>query len=254
MKYTLKEMVDLILSSMDSDEVNDITDTAEAQQVVQIIRFVYGNMVADLNLPEHFGLFELTASGDNTQPTIMTLPSNVIELRSIKYNNILSTETDPQFLDVHWMQWNDFSDLMQNYNTDNTNMASFTRVINGDNITFKYINDKMPQWFSSFDDGTLVFDSYDADEDTTLQSEKTQCYGQLEPTFTESNNFTPDLDSKQFAFLVNEAKSLAFAEMKQTTHAKAEQMGRRNKITMQRSKERIQPFDNYNRLPNYGRK
>lgn len=254
MKYTLKEMVDLILSSMDSDQVNDITDTEEAQQVVKIIRFVYNNMVADLNLPEHFSLFELEASGDNTQPTIMTLPSNVIELRSIKYNNIEGTETNPDFIKVHWMDWADFSNLMNSYNTDNTNMGSFTRTINGDSITFKYVNDKMPQWWSSFDDGTIVFDSYNADEDTTLQGEKTQCWGQLSTTFTESNTFTPDLDSKQFAFLINESKSLAFAEMKQTAHQKAEQMGRRNKISMQRSKQRLQGFDAYSRYPDYGRK
>ena len=41
MKLTLLEMVQDILSSMDSDEVNSITDSTEALQVARIIRDSY---------------------------------------------------------------------------------------------------------------------------------------------------------------------------------------------------------------------
>ena len=255
MKYTLLEMVQFILSSMDSDEVSDIDETVESTQVVKVIKFVYENMVADLNLPEHFGLFELVASGDNTQPTIMTLPSNIIELRSVRYNNQLSTETNPDFVKVNWMDWEEFFDFINSFDASESNVSSFTRTIDGDDITLKYTNDAFPQWYSSFDDNTLVFDSYLATETTTLTSANSQCHGQLAPVFTLSNTFTPDLDHKQFPLLLNDSKALAHAEIKQTTHNKAERMARNNKISTQRHKTQIsQPTPDFQRLPDYGRK
>jgi hypothetical protein len=97
MKYTLLELVQLILSSLNSDEVSAIDESPESDKVVKIIKFVYNNMVSDLNLPEQMTMFELTASGDNTKPTLMTLPADIIRLDSIRYNQKLTAETNPQF-------------------------------------------------------------------------------------------------------------------------------------------------------------
>ena len=41
MKFTLLEMVQEILSDMDSDEVDSIEDTVEAEQVATIVRSTY---------------------------------------------------------------------------------------------------------------------------------------------------------------------------------------------------------------------
>ncbi len=51
--------------------------------------------------------------------------------------------------------------------------------------------------------------------DTTLQTSKTLCYGQIIPTFTLEDSFIPDLDDTQFPLLLNEAKAIAFVELKQ---------------------------------------
>ena len=74
MRYTLKEMVDTILSAMESDEVNSISDTQESNQVVLILRSLYYDIANDIGLPEHSTFVELNASGDNTKPTLMTCP------------------------------------------------------------------------------------------------------------------------------------------------------------------------------------
>ena len=42
-KMTVLEMVQDILNDMDSDEVNSINDTIEAQQVANTVRTVYAN-------------------------------------------------------------------------------------------------------------------------------------------------------------------------------------------------------------------
>lgn len=52
MKQTLLEMVQLILSSIDGEEVNSIDDTVEANQVALIVKSVYYDMLSDISLPE----------------------------------------------------------------------------------------------------------------------------------------------------------------------------------------------------------
>src|SRR5271165_5708937 len=85
MKYSVLELTQSILASLGSDEVNSIGDTAEAQQIVNILETVYYNMAARGNLPEHNGLIQLQGSDDPTRPTLMTVPANVTKIDWIEY-------------------------------------------------------------------------------------------------------------------------------------------------------------------------
>src|SRR5260370_16957942 len=85
MRLTLLEMVQTILASMDSDEVNSITDTTESSQVAQIIKHVYLNILARADLPEHRQLFSLVSSTDTNLPVVMFRPEEVNRIEWIKY-------------------------------------------------------------------------------------------------------------------------------------------------------------------------
>ena len=69
------------------------------------------------------------------------------------------------------------------------------------------------------------------------------------------DDFTPDLDPRQFSLLFNEAKAWCFAEYKQTTHEKAERTARRGWITLAHQKDSVPAnYPNIKTLPDYGRK
>jgi hypothetical protein len=254
MKYTLLDLTQTVLSSMDSDEVNSITDTVEAAQVANIIKTVYLDIISRANLPEHFSLFSLDASGDSSKPTLMTLPSTVSDLLWLKYNCETTTNTNQFFKALEYLSLPDFLNRMHGLNEDDTNVIAFSHTIDSSVVQFMYRNDIAPSCFTSFDDNTLIFDSYDATVDTTLQSSKTLAYGKLVIPFTLSDSFTPDLDASQFSLLLNEAKSLAWAELKQTQHTKAEGTARRQWVALQGSKDRVDHRSFRDRTPNYGRK
>lgn len=257
MKYTLLELVQRVLESMDSDEVNSYDDTVESRAVANIIKETYFDIVSRLDLPEHHSLFELEASGTSTKPTLMYLPSTCLRLEWVKYNYIEEEEdeTSPNFKTVKFLPLEEFLERMYLLNTDTMdNVGTFSHTVGSDTLDFLYENDKMPEYYTTFDDYTLVFDSYDVVEDTTLVKNKSLAFGLLAPTFTLSNNFTPDLDSKQFQLLLNESKALAHAELKQAQHAKAEQKARRLLIKSQKDKQSVGGFSFFDRLPNYGRK
>lgn len=254
MRYTLLEIVQLILSSMDSDEVNDINDTVESTQVATLLKSVFYDCAVDLGLPEHEALFELNASGDNAKPTLMTVPSNVTKINWIKYNNKLTTETYSNYLPLTYIHFDQFLDEQQSLREMTSDVGSMTFSSNGESFEVLYASDKMPEKYTTFNDRTILFDSYLATEDTTLQKSKTMCSGVLYPTFTLSNTFTPDLDPTQFSYFINRAKVRAFAELKQSANQEAASETRRQKIVVQKRKRTTPNRPELERRPHYGRK
>jgi hypothetical protein len=252
MKYTLLEMVQTILSSMDSDEVETISDTPESYQVAVVIRTAYMDIVSRPDLPEHFDLVQLTET-DSTTPVKMTVPDEVANIQWLKYNKETIGDTNLQMRAVIYKPLPDFLEMMYMIPEDGSNVETFSETIGNATVPFLYYNDKAPTYYTSYDDYTIIFDSYDSDVDTYLTSAKTLAYARTVIPFTMSDNFTPDLDEGQFALLLNEAKSLAWAELKQTSHAKAEQAARRGWVRLERTKHRAAVPDPLDALPNYGR-
>jgi|SRR3990167_3718967 len=255
MKYTLLQMTQEILSSMDSDEVNSINDTTEAQQVARCIRQAYYDLIDDLDPPEHYSMFELTDSGDNAKPTLMTVPADINLVRWVKYNKIANGETAPNYQYIEFLPMDDFLRMMYNLNIDESNIASFDITIDSDSIAVNYINDHSPTYYTCFgDDNTLIFDSYDVAVDTRLAKAKTICYGKKLITFSLSDSTTPDLDEPYFVRLLNEAKLLTFAELKSTDHAIANRNARRSRTKSEARKYRVKKESYFDQLPNFSRK
>lgn len=236
MKYTLLEATQLILSAMDSDEVNSINDTVESYQVALLLKSVYYDTATELGLAAHDSLFELNASGDIDQPTLMSLPSNVTRWDWIEYDIIAAGETYSNYRRLEFMNLDDFLVLQNSLIGQSTDVGQMTFSSNGENFNVMFRTDKQPQWFTSFDDDTILFDSYDSSVDTTLQKSKTRCSGAVFPTFTLNDTFTPDLHPTQFAYYINRAKVRAFAELKQAANQEAARETRNQKIVMQKHK------------------
>jgi hypothetical protein len=253
MKYTLLDMTQTILSSMDGDEVNSISDNAESQAVAFCIRTAYYNLVAGSVFPEHLGLFNLNASGTTSQPVLMTKPENVHRIDWIEYNKADTTDTDLQYTRIQLKSLEDFLMFTGSLGESDTNVDRMDVTSSGSTFSFLFRNDKHPDYYTSYDNNTIIFDSYLSDVDATLQASKTRCFGGQAKTFSMNDTFTPDLSESQFALLLNEAKSLAFSELKQITHTKAERSSRQLKIRGQKSKYAV-TLKSFDELPNYGRR
>jgi len=232
---------------MDSEEVNSIEENTESKQVAKVIRTAYYNMVARANPPESKKLFQLVENSA-AQPVLMTRPDDISSIEWIKYNKETVTAPSDIFQYVTILPLQQFLELTHQYNSDEVFVDTMT--LNGELFYFK--NNIAPTYCTVVDDLYIVFDSYDSGTDTFLQASKTMCFGQALPAFTMSDVFIPELDDQQFPLLLNEAKSLAFFELKQQPHAYAEKESRRQWITLQRTKtlEKRSAFDE---LPNYGR-
>ena len=261
MKYTLLDLTQSVLSSMDSDEINSINDTVESQQVVEIIKTVYDDIISRGDLTTNKTLFNLAPSADLTKPTLMYKPQNIDKIHWLKYDCRLNGETAPAWAEMSYLPTETFIEFTHSYNPDETDVDTFNILVDGFVLTFTYKNNTAPKYYTTFNDNTVLFDAYDSAIDSTLQSIKSLGYGTKATEFVKTDEFVPNLQPQQFALLLNEAKSLAWVELKQTQHAKAEQSARRNWIHLQKTRKNVpsdSKFSNaggsFDRLPNFARR
>ena len=247
-KMTLLDIVQNILSDMDSDIVNSIDDTEEATQVAEIIETTYYEIINDRVWPHLRNIGTLTASGDSNRPTHMSMDDNVQDITWIRYNKRKSTDTKDKFENVTYLEAEEF---IKTLNVRDSSASDVTQVTDFSGVVLLVKNDVAPTYWTSFDDENIVFDSYDSVVDSTLQTSKTQIQFYKEPTFTQSDTFVPDLPSKAFPYLLSEAKSVTFNALRQTANQKEEQRSRRQRTWLSREKWRTRDGI---RGPDYGRK
>lgn len=245
---TLLEIVQDILSDLDSDEVNSISDSVESLQVSQIVKTTYFNIIDGKDWPHLYQFFQLEATDDVDQPTHMRLPDNVVDLSYIKYNKKETGDTYDKYTNITYKTPIEFMKILDARHND---ASDITAVTDDTGVTLNIINDTAPTYYTSFDNEHVIFDSFDSDIDDTLLAAKTQGYGKVYPTWTASDSFTPDLPTNSFSYLLNESKSVAFAVLKQTTNPKAEQHSVTQRRRMSQEAWRLQGGVT---LPNYGRK
>src|SRR5210317_2192919 len=114
MKKTLLELTQNVLTSINGDDVNSISDTVEAQDVAQIIRDTYEEMISNRNWPHLKDLDQLEGVSDTTRKTHLKLPDSVREVISVKYNVRTSTDTKDKFKEITYKYPEDFLDLVNN--------------------------------------------------------------------------------------------------------------------------------------------
>ena len=248
-KMTLLEMVQDIMSDMNDDDVNAISDTIESLQVAQIVKSVYFEMMANKNWPHLKKLDNLESSNEAAKPTHMKLPDLVKELEWIEYNKRTEAlPTKSRYELVKYLAIDDFLRITSNYDTTK---ATVTEVTDFSGIKFNIKNDEHPTYWTTFDDDYVIFNSHLNALDNTLQEAQTRCSMWVEPGWSMVDTYVPDLPSEAFPALLAEAKSTAFSRIKQMPDQKAEQQAVRQKNWLSRKSWRV---NGGIVLPNYARR
>lgn len=235
-KQTLLEMTQDILSSLDGPEVNSIGDTVESLQVATTIKQCYYNICATLSIPSKMALAQLDATNDVSRPNYLKLPSNIKDVEWIKYNEKTLYYLSPQ----------EFVNLVR--------PDSYINVEDFSGVVLKIGNTEDPQYWTTFDNDYVCFNSFNSTEESTLQQSKSICWGQTDNVFVLEDNYVPDLDSSYFPLLIAEATATCFVNQKQVTNNKAETVARQQLTRGQNDRWRLGQRKPFNRTPDYGRR
>jgi hypothetical protein len=224
-KMTLLEIVQDTMNDMDSDEVNSISDTVEATQIANICRSVYYDVITTVDLPEHTELMSVSGLSNSSRPNYMDANS-VTEIKEFRYN-VSDTAGELEYKLIDYVPPEDFIQRIVTRDTSQTEVIIVTDPTNG--ISLPIINNKMPDYYTSFDDRYLCFDSYDSAIDSTLQSSKTMVLGIKLPSFTMTDASVPDMDDTIFPYYLSEVKSRALSLLKGGPDPKVEQFARKHR-------------------------
>lgn len=254
-KMTLLDIVQAALRSIGSDQVNSISDTPEATDVAFMVRDVFFDIMHSRYWPHLRKVINPTASGDVTLPTVMTIEDNVQRIYedTLYYNKIQSGETDPRFELVHYLTLEEF--LRHTMQRSSSASETYVQEVSAPSALKYYVyNDRAPMYFTSIDDETLLFDAFDSDVDSTLQSVKTQLAIYEEPTFTLLDSWEADLPNKIFPYFLSEVKSVVSLEIAQEANPKQEQVSREHRNWFAREKHRTTKGIKYADRTHFGRK
>ena len=241
-------MVQNILSDMDSEEVNSITDSNEAEQIAKVVENTYFSLIASRVIPEHAQIIKLTSFSSSARPTHFSFPSRVKNIEFLDYN-VSKSVGGVEYERLTYLEPDQFFALSDGRDSLASNVKQVADVEADSTLLIR--NDVMPKYYTSFDDENVVLDAYMSTVDSILTSAKTRAYGTKYPTFNVSSDvFTPDIDDVMFPYFLAEAKSTAMSLFKTGTDPKVEQVARRQKVYVQNDKYKVnrgRPHNNYGR-------
>jgi hypothetical protein len=235
MKTTLLQIVQSILSDMDSEGVNSIGDTIEAQQIASVVEDTYYNIIAARDIPEHNKLMSLTAAGNSAKPTHFSYPTNTKHVERIEYN--VGTVADKNYQTISYVEPMVFLDRMDE---DDLRVETFEAGVD------IFVNStKAPTYYTSFDDEYIIMNAYDSTVEAALQNNKIRAFGSTYPVFSQTDTHT------MLPMLLAESKSACFSLFKGGPDPKVEQSSRRLKSYIQNDMHKSSRANIKN---NYGRK
>lgn len=244
---TLLELTQDILNDTDSDPVDSYLDTTESQQVAQILKTTYFNIIDGKDWPHLFNLFQLTETSATT-PTHLNIANTVVKVMWVKYDKRSATDTRSKYLEVEYKEPEEFINILNARVSDATNVDIIT---DPSGLPLLILNDKPPTYYTSFTDDTIVLDSYDSAVETYLKTAKNQCHGKIYPSVTLSDGLYFDLPTEMFSYLLAEAKATSFQVLKQITNQKAEvhSVSQRRRMSWE-----AHNLNRNNRYPDFGRR
>lgn len=231
-KMTLLEIVQNILSAMNSDEVNSISDTVESLQVAEEVRTTFNELYSNRDIATFESLINLDSVADTNTPHLLTCPTNVSFIKWLKYRDYRVTSSDLAFKTLQYLEPEDFINRIVEQPTPASSVD--VTLLSTSSVTYPIANNKAPDFYTILDDDqTLVFDSFDADHESYLTASNAMAWGVLYKTFTLSDDFIPPIDTNLFPQFLHECRSACFINVKEVANSKEEQRARRQLVRSQ---------------------
>lgn len=200
MNKTLLATVRRVLDKLNLDPVNSISDTEDSLIIAREAETTFYDMQARADWPDKIDLIEVNSVSDLNNPTALQLDVDVSYIDSLRYDVTTSTDTDRIINRICWLEPEDFLEKIYSRNSSNDDV---TEAVYKDHILLVY-NNKMPEYYTSFDNEMLILDSYHSDTEDTLVGDKTICYAKVIPSWLEEDDFeVPVQDSIYPLFLAS---------------------------------------------------
>ena len=213
MKYTLLEIVQKVLSHINSDYCNSLEDstvTEEALAVAEIVKDTYYHLLTTRDIKTKNSLVQLDVLSDTALPTYLRFQDDLIEMTYFAYQD---EADDSKYKKIEYMSPEDFLEMSLALDPTADNIQE---CLDFSGYTLKVETDKQPRYWTSFDNTNIILDSYDKEVEATIQAHKVVAHGVYLPDFKMTDTFVPDLAPAHFPLLLSASKVAAGSALKRT--------------------------------------
>lgn len=197
MKLTLLEIVQDMLTATDSENVTSVGHTEDAGMCVNIANREFEKLIAKFRWRHTRTFGKLNTTANNHE---MSLPSTAIAM----VPDTLYYAGDR----VYWMEPDRFLAYTITRNTSESNISEVNHI--------KVFTDRNPQYYTSFNDETIVFDSYPTGSGLNGDDTDVILYDHPTSRLTSDGEYF-DLPPQAFPALVQKCVAKAILEIKGDT-------------------------------------
>ncbi len=242
-KLTNLEMVQNILSSMDSDNINTISDTEEAVQVLSVVEESYNNILSRRKWSFLRKTRQLLNASDTTKPTKFIIPDTVTRVDCFNYK-ALKEGTSPEEFSWKALKYLEPCDFIQHVQSRNCTQlvadGTALQLANDDNVEMCIITNKEPEFWTSFDDSSIYLDNWVQARGTTVVQGNTSVNVVEEKPFLTADTDIQSMPTEMFPLLLAESKSTCWLTFKGIANQKAEQIASRQYIKLREEEPTVQ--------------
>lgn len=205
MNRTLLYTVQRVLEKLDLDVINSINDSQDAILVAREAEDTFYDLVNRNEWPERFDLIEIESVGDTNNPTALRLPDNVLNISSLRYDVTGPDDTDTIIREIEQLDTEDFLDRIYNRSDIDDDIVT----VDYKGIPLYIFDIQAPTFFTTFDNEFIIFDSWYASQETTVQGSKTIVQASSIPTFEFDDDYIIPLEATTYPLYLSEVAAAA---------------------------------------------
>jgi hypothetical protein len=226
------EYVQSTLSAIESDKVDAIADTEESMQVAEFLKDVYDEFINRQDWAFLHRAITLISAADTALPTKMTVAEGVRKVETLWYN--VATDGSLNRRELTYLCPKDFLARTAGGASDSRTLCTVD-----EQIQFYVYNDRMPSYYTSFDDDVVFLDAYDADVETTVTTARITAWGVFIPEFQVADTFVPLLPQNMVPMLQDTLTSTAALRLKQQADLPGEKRVARQLSRLRRKESKL---------------
>lgn len=205
MSRNLLYVVQRVLEKLDLDAVNSISDTQDSILIAREAEDTFFDLISRNEWPERHDLLELDSYSDTSLPTALRLPPNVLNVSTIRYD-VTVPDTDPNVVvpsiikNLEQVSPEEFLEILYSRSSDSAEVF----VADYKGTPLHIYNNQAPTYYCTFDNETIILDSWIQTVETTVQGFKTVCRGSSVPDWQHEDTFIVPMDVNTFPLYLAE--------------------------------------------------
>lgn len=234
---TLLQVVQNVLSAMEADNVNSISDTVESVAIARVAEETFFELISQSDWP-HLEVLETADSYSSLEsPNVLRIPKNLKNIKGLWYNGNK----------LKYLGTEEFVEMSNNLDVNKDNVVE-SLVSQG--VTLRCYNDEGPTVFTLIGDSLIVTNSYDSIQGSTLMGSKALISGSETPYFELDDNFVPKMPDSMLSTYLAMVKRSAFLYFRREPSTKDERAALAGMSKLLRNKSSL--YNKSSRV-NYGR-